>query len=179
MKVGCHGTAASMAVSTDIMRTWRRPRTVIRKYLDMGRREDRAIAYLMAACLIIFIGQLPVIARWDAGFDVPVGTEEMELSGRLGYAFLAWMMMWPLAMYLIAALVHVIALVFGGKGSWYSTRLALFWTLLATTPALLLYGLMAGFNGQGVGTDFVGYIWLIAFLVIGFLCVREAEKEPI
>lgn len=168
-----------MAVSSDMIRTWRQPRRVMRSLLAMGRREDRAIAYLMAACLIIFIGQLPIIARWDAGFNVPQGTEDMELAGRLGYALLSWLMIWPLVMYILAALVHLVAMVLGGKGSWYSARLALFWTLLSTTPALLLYGLMNGFNGPGAGTNLVGAIWVGAFFVIGILCLIEAEKEPI
>ncbi|MFT5631517.1 MAG: hypothetical protein ACI9HB_002698, partial [Gammaproteobacteria bacterium] len=30
-----------MAVTTDIMRTWRGPRAVMRDLLDQGQREDR------------------------------------------------------------------------------------------------------------------------------------------
>ena len=102
-----------------------------------------------------------------------------ELSRLMAYEFLSWLMIWPLVMYALAAIVHIVAKLFGGSGSWYSARLAVFWTLLATTPALLLYGLLAGFNGPGSGTDLVGFIWVVAFFVIGFICVREAEKEPV
>lgn len=168
-----------MAVSNDMFRTWRQPRVVIRSLLAMGQREDRAIAYLMAACFVIFIAQWPRLSRKAAGFELPEGAEVPELSQLMAYEFLAWLMIWPLAMYVLAALIHVIAMIFGGKGSWYSARLALFWTLLATTPALLLHGLMAGFVGPGPGTDLVGFVWLVAFVAIGFFCVREAEKAPV
>lgn len=168
-----------MAVSNDMIRTWRQPRVVMRQLLAMGQREDRAIAYLMAACLIIFIAQWPRLSRTAAGFELPEGAEAPELSQLMAYEFLAWIMIWPLAMYALAAILHIIALAVRGKGSWYSARLALFWTLLSTTPALLLHGLLAGFNGPGPGTDLVGAIWLGAFVVIGFLCLREAEKEPV
>ena len=168
-----------MAVSTDMIRTWRRPRQVISKLLAMGQREDRAIAYLMAACFVIFVAQWPRLSRQAAGFEVPEGMEVPELSQLMAYEFLAWLMIWPLVMYVIAALIHVVAKIFGGKGTWYSARLALFWTLLATTPALLLHGLMAGFSGPGPGTDLVGFVWVAAFLIIGFLCLREAEKAPV
>lgn len=168
-----------MPVSTDMMRTWRSPRVVMRKLLSMGRREDRAIAYLMAACVITIISQLPMIARWNAGFDVPAGTEAMDMSTRVQYALLAWLMFAPLMMYALAAVLHLIARLFGGKGSWYTARLALFWTFLATTPALLLYGLVYGFIGKGAEASLVGFIWIAAFLIIGFTCLREAQKEPV
>ncbi len=32
-----------MAISTDILRTWRSPRLVFRRLLDQGPREDRLI----------------------------------------------------------------------------------------------------------------------------------------
>ena len=38
-----------MTVATDILRTWRRPRAVIREKLAAGVREDRALAVIMGA----------------------------------------------------------------------------------------------------------------------------------
>lgn len=168
-----------MAVSTDMIRTWRQPRVVMRKLLSMGQREDRAIAYLMAACFIIFVAQWPRLSRIAAGFEAQEGVDTPELSQLMAYEFLAWIMIWPLVMYVLGAFIHMIAVMFRGKGTWYTARLALFWTLLSTTPALLLHGLMAGFIGPGPGTDLVGAIWLAAFIIIGFFCLREAEKEPV
>jgi hypothetical protein len=36
-----------MSVSRDIVATWRRPRRVMRSLLSQGRREDRAIMFLI------------------------------------------------------------------------------------------------------------------------------------
>ena len=166
-----------MAVTSDIIRTWRGPSVVIRKLLAMGQREDRAIAYVMAACLLIFIAQWPRLARYAAGFDLAPGADGPEMSQLVAYEFLAWLMVWPLGFYIIAALSHVVAKAIGGKGTFYSARIALFWTLLATSPVLLLHGMTAGFVGPGPQTNLVGAVWLIAFVVIWFISLRTAEQN--
>ena len=48
-----------MAVSTQIVRSYRAPAEVVRAILDRGPNEGRALAYLMAGCAIIFIAQWP------------------------------------------------------------------------------------------------------------------------
>ena len=164
-----------MAVTTDIMRTWRGPRTVMRDLLNHGQREDRALAYLMAACIMIFIAQWPRLSRIAAGFD-GTGAEAQELSQLVAYQFYGWLMIWPLMFYAIAAAAHVAAKVFGGQGDWYGARLALFWALLATTPMALLYGLMAGFLGSVAWSNLVGGLWLLSFVVIWISCQREAGR---
>lgn len=164
-----------MAVTTDIVRTWRRPRAVMRDLLDQGPREDRALAYLMAACIIIFIAQWPRLSRIAAGFD-GTGGEAPELSQLIAYEFLAWLMVWPLMFYAIAGVAHVVAKIFRGQGTWYSARLALFWSLLATTPMALLYGMMAGFLGPVDGTRLVGAVWILSFVIIWFSAIREAGR---
>jgi hypothetical protein len=60
--------AETMSVSRDIVATWRRPRTVMRSLLAQGRREDRALMFLILACGIIFVSQWPVISR-EAALD--------------------------------------------------------------------------------------------------------------
>ena len=166
-----------MPVTSDIVRTWRRPRTVIRDLLNQGRREDRAIAYLMISCFLIFVAQWPRLSRKAAGFELPPGTDVPELYRLMTYEFFSWLMVWPLFLYFIAALTHVVAKSIGGKGSWYSARLALFWSLLSTTPLLLLYGLVAGFVGPGAQTNLVGAAWVAAFGIIWIQSLREAESK--
>ncbi len=165
-----------MAVTTDILRTWRGPRAVMRDLLDQGKREDRAIAYLIVFCLLVFIAQWPRLARLSAGFDVAPGAEVRDISQLMTYELFAWLMVWPLALYGLAAISHLIARAVGGRGSFYAARLALFWSLLASVPLLLLYGLMAGFLGQVAGTHLVGAAWLLAFGWIWMQSLREAEK---
>lgn len=167
-----------MAVTNDIVRTWRKPRQVMRDLLDQGRREDRAIAYLMISCFLIFIAQWPRLSRKAAGFELPAGAVVPELDRLMAYEFMAWMMIWPLFLYILAALTHLMAKALGGKGDWFGARLALFWSMLATVPLLLLHGLTAGFSGPGVQTNLVGAIWLIAFIIIWVQTLREAESRP-
>jgi hypothetical protein len=165
-----------MPVTSDIVRTWRAPRAVMRDILKQGRREDRAIAYLLIACFLIFVAQLPRLSRMAAGFDLAPGAEVPALDRLVAYEFLAWLMIWPLFLYFVAGLVHLMARVFGGKGTMYSTRIALFWALLATSPAILLHGLTRGLIGPGIEANIVGAVWVLAFGVIWFQSMREAES---
>lgn len=166
-----------MAVTNDMMRTWRRPRGVMRDLLAQGQREDRALAYLMVACIVIFIAQWPRLSRLAAGFDLAPDAAVPELSQLIAYEFLGWLMVWPLMFYGIGAVSHVVAKIIGGQGTWYTARLALFWSLLASTPAALLYGMMAGFLGTSApGTQLVGVFWLGALAIIWCQTLREAES---
>lgn len=161
-----------MAVSTDIVATWSRPAQVMRKLLAMGPREDRALAILLAACLVIFIAQWPRLSR--ESYFASEGQAPFE--AQMAITFFAMLMIWPLMAYGLAGLTHLVARLFGGRGSWYSARLALFWALLASSPAWLLHGLVAGFIGPGPALSVVGGILLLAFLTIWALCLAEAER---
>ena len=167
-----------MSVTLDILRAWRSPRIVMRRFLDQGRREDRALAILMAGCFIIFVAQWPRLSRIAAGFDVPAGVTPPELSQLVAYEFLGWLMVWPLLLYVAGAVFHVLAKLVGGKGSFYSARLALFWSLLATAPVALLYGLCAGFLGPIGSTQLVGFIWMASLIAIFGASFYEAEQQP-
>jgi len=65
----------------------------------------------------------------------------------------------------------------GGKGTWFGARLALFWSLLASTPLILLHGLVAGFIGDGPVQMAVGLLWLAVFLWFWLSCLRRAERS--
>ena len=58
-----------MTITTDILRSWRHPRAVIREKLRAGDREDRALAVLMGASLLLFVAQWPGLSR--AAFQDP------------------------------------------------------------------------------------------------------------
>ena len=161
-----------MAVSTDMLRTWRGPRRVMRGLLAMGPREDRAIAYLMAACFLIFIAQWPRLAR-IAYLDGD------DMSRLVAYEFLAWMIVWPLVFYLLAFLLHqVMRIARQGSASW-EVRLALFWAFLAASPAGLLYGLLSGLVGPGPGTQLVGAVWIGAFILFVVQGIRESGADDV
>ena len=92
---------------------------------------------------------------------------------------MGWLFIAPLALYAIAALSHLIARALGGQGSWYSARLALFWSLLAASPLWLLNGLVAGFIGPGLQLGLTSAIALAVFLIFWGLSLIEAEKPSV
>jgi len=146
-----------MAVSQDILQTYRRPRLVVARLLAMGQREDRLLAILMAGCALMFISRMPSIAR-EAHLT---GQEQNMLMGGalLGIIFIA-----PLGFYCLAWILHLVARLFGGRSESYRARLALFWAFLAASPIMLLNGLVAGMIGPGPGLTAVGALWAVLFL---------------
>jgi hypothetical protein len=161
-----------MSLTGDIAATWRRPRRVMRKLLDMGQREDRALMFLMLACGLIFVSQWPSLSR--AAYLDP----SVPLDARIGGALFAWILWMPIFAYILAALSHLIAIPLGGRGSWYSARLALFWSLLCATPAWLFYGLVAGFIGPGPAQTVTGGVLVAVFFGFWGLTLVEAERRP-
>lgn len=147
-----------MSMTRRILTSWRRPRDVMRGLLAAGQREDRAFATLFFACVIIFVAQLPSLAR-EAHFDPSV-----PLDARLGGALMGVMFMLPLIAYALAGITHVVAKLMGGKGSFYTARMALFWALLAVSPLMLLQGLVAGFIGNGLQASLTGGLVALGFL---------------
>jgi hypothetical protein len=159
-----------MPVTTDIVASYRRPAQVMRRLLSAGTREDRALAMLMAGCVLAFISQLPRLSR-----EAHLTGE--ELNPMLGGALFAWLFIAPLMFYLIAALSHLVARLFKGNGDWFGARLALFWAFLAASPLMLLNGLTAGFVGPGAALTLVGFVWFVAFMVIWLVSLKVAETD--
>jgi hypothetical protein len=158
----------------------------MRDLLAQGRREDRAIVYLMVSCFLIFVAQWPRLRRVADGFEPSPwpadmnfeGMMDMNFEGMMTYTFFGAVIILPLFMYGVAALSHLVAKLFGGKGSWYGARLALFWTLLATSPLVLFYGLVRGLIGPGSQSVLVGRIGAVVFVLIWVQSLREAESRP-
>jgi hypothetical protein len=159
-----------VTVTEEILATWRRPRDILRARLNEGVREDRAIAVALGACCLMFVAQWPALSR-AATLDPSV-----PLDARIGGALMATMFILPVVLYGVAALSHILARLVGGKGSHYGARLALFWSLLCTSPLFLLNGLVAGFLGQGIQATVVGLIVLAAFLWLWVTLLVEAER---
>lgn len=165
-----------MAVSTDILRTWRGPRRVMRDLLAQGEREDRAVVYLMAACALLFIARWPRLVRAAEGIEPLPGQEGADMTQLLTYAFFTTVMILPLMMYGVGAVGHLVGMVFGGKGSFFRARLALFWALLAASPLALFHGLVRGFIGPGDEAAIAGSLWAGVFLWFWIAGLIEAER---
>ena len=156
-----------MPFTQDIAATYRGPGRVVRRLARAGQREDRALAILMGACVILFVARWPALAR-------QAHLEGLELDMLLGGTLMATLFLAPLVFYALAYLAHLTARAVGGKGSSYNARLALFWSLLASSPLILLNGLVAGYIGPGIQLTLVGLIWFCVFMwfwIAGMLAV--------
>jgi hypothetical protein len=162
-----------MAVTRNITATYRGPGRVVTGLLALGQREDRALAYLMAGCIIVFVAQMPRLAR-------EAHLTGADLNMLMGATLLAWVFIAPLVLYLIAGLSHVVARLFKGRGTHYGARLALFWALLASSPLMLLNGLVAGFIGPGLQLQIAGFLWFACFtwFWLGGLIAAEQAATP-
>jgi hypothetical protein len=159
-----------MPVSTDILRTYRGPRRVVRGLLDTGPREDRAIMWLMTGCLLAFVSSLPGLQRKAVLADG-------DFTRDATYTFFALMMVAPLMFYLLAFLGRAGAYVLGGRPGGYGARVALFWSWLAAAPLLLFYGLLAGLNEAAApATRVIGGLWLLVLLTFWISGLVEASK---
>lgn len=160
-----------MAVTADILRSWRAPRAVMRGHLARGRREDQAVAFLMGGSFVVFLSRLPALQR-----DTLLGAGDFTRDA--AYAFFGLMMVMPLLFYGVAFAAWALCRAAGLRIADWQARTALFWAWLAASPAGLLYGLLAGFNGTGEpGTRVVGALWLLAFGVIWVQGLREAAAK--
>ena len=73
-----------MLLTREIVATYRGPGAVVSRLLAQGPREDRALMFVMAACGLFFVAQLPALSRraWLEGVD---------LNPLMGGALLAWL----------------------------------------------------------------------------------------
>ncbi len=159
-----------MGIAADMLASWRHPRRIMQRRLDEGVREDRALIYLIAGCGLIFVAQWPRLA------GLALRDPSTPLNARLGGALLAWLFIMPLVLYAVAALSHLLARALGGRGSWFSARLALFWALLAATPAWLANALVVGLGLPWAVQSVFGVVALGGFVLIWGASLYQAEK---
>jgi hypothetical protein len=158
-----------MTVSTDLVKTWWRPRAVLRQHLARGQSEPFALSFLLVFLILAFIGQWPGAAR-DAFLQGEASAWPRILP--TAYGLLAAI---PF-LYGLAALGHLAARAMGGQGSWYGARVALFWALATVGPLILLQGLISGMIGPGPALNAVNFLIAAAFLWLWATLLHEAER---
>lgn len=146
-----------MPVTHDIVASYRRPRKVFRRLLNLGAGEEHGLKLVFAGCLVMFIAQTPRLSR-------EAHLEGLALLPNIGITFAAWVFVAPLMLYALAYLSYLILRAFGGKCPGFNARLALFWAFLAASPLVLLHGVIAGFIGPGPELKLAGAIWLAVFI---------------
>lgn len=159
-----------MSITSDILHSWRAPRVVFRRHLARGTSEAFAFAILFTFLLLAFVAQWPRAARIAFENDAtPLSPQLLALA--LG--ILATIPFW----YGLAALSRVVIGFFGGKVTWYGARLALFWSLAAVTPLVLLYGVLVGLIGLTWGVKLIGFAAMSGFCVFWFVALREVHHR--
>ncbi|MCF2870545.1 hypothetical protein L0664_05650 [Octadecabacter sp. G9-8] len=149
---------------------YRRPRAVVRSLYAMGAREDRAIAWLMIGCFLVFISRLPALQRGAVNGGSNFQQDTI-------YAFFALLMIAPLLFYLLAFVLFGVTKVLRPAATSYGARLAVFWGWLSATPVALFYGLLVGFNGlDHPGTILIGALWLAVLLWFWISGLAETSK---
>ncbi len=161
-----------MALTSDIVATYKGPSKVIGRFLAQGRNEVRALLFVLIAGVLMFIAAAPYQAR-EAQLN-PAG----PLEARLYWSAFLFIFIIPLLLYGLAALIWVVTKVARMPVSGFEVRFTLFWALLASAPVMLLFGLVAGLIGQGVQLQLVSFIWLAVFgwfWISGLLVAARTE----
>lgn len=159
-----------MALVSDIVESWRRPRAVVRRLRGAGKSEPFVFTFLFVFLLLALTSLAPYLSRQAALHpDTP-------LAPRLFGAALGLLALIPV-FYMLAALGHLVARAMGGTGGWYDGRLALFWALTATSPGMLFLGLVRGFAGDSGAVTGIGIGVFLVFLVLYSLMLREVEGQ--
>ncbi|SFI82199.1 YIP1 family protein [Celeribacter neptunius] len=158
-----------MGVVTDIVRSYRAPRVVLRHRLGAGENEGGALVTLILACGLIFVAQWPRLSR--LAFET--GREVQML---MGATLLSWLFIMPLIFYILAGVIGLALRLTGSAATGYETRLALFWGLLCAAPLWLLWGLTAGFVGPGPTTSLVGALALLVLILFWGINLSEVAR---
>lgn len=146
-----------MALTQDIMATYKGPGRVVARFLAQGRNEVRALLFLLIAGVLMFVASAPYQAR-EAQLD-----PDVPLAARMYWSAFLYVFMMPIFVYLFAVVIWGLARIARRQVTGFEIRFTLIWALLASTPVLLLMGLTAGFIGTGLQLQIVGYIWIAVF----------------
>ena len=130
-----------MSILMDIGAAYRSPRKEMQHQLSI-MTEPRTLMLGLTACLLSFVAYLPgtvaeVILSGEGGD---------ALQGNVGGQFIGSVLVAPLFFYAIAALVHLFFKPFKGQGSWSECRLGFMWSLLVTSPLVLISGIFEVFT---------------------------------
>lgn len=135
---------------------WSAPGASWREEREAGRGEPRLLAFAFGACLFLTLGEM------GAEFIRPVVAVGDDRQAWFAARFIAGLSFFPLALYGSAALMGLIAKAFRGEGDWSGTRLALFWSGLASGPAaavIIAAGAGLGFTDEAKLA--AGAVWVL------------------
>nr|WP_281376652.1 YIP1 family protein [Rubricella aquisinus] len=135
------------------MHTWRSPRAAMHEQLARGYEEPRALMYVMLAGGLFFVAGIPRAIQGN----MAQSAEPLDGSGVIISWFITSVVIVTLMRYFMAAVARWSAKVFGGRGSYFTSRLGFFWMSVAIAPAILLAG-MVDFAALMTGSARILYV---------------------
>ena len=157
-----------MSVVSNVLYTYRSPSKAFERMYARPDSEATSLGYLMGACFLTYVAQWPYLAR-------QAHLEEFNLQTSLAASLLAWLLIAPLLLYTLAIVLYFFHKFFKGSKSSAQIRVGLFWSFLAATPIMMLFGLVKGFLGHGTAESIVGFFWFVAFSYFIFCAVLRAK----
>ena len=128
-----------MSAIRDVLVGYLCPKKIARKRLAESAGEGQALGYLISACLLLYVAQIPEIVRNDM-----TSVSEHPLVGIAAGRLLGIAVFAPLLFYAVAGLAGLALRIGSGQASWTRSRIALFWALLAVAPAAMALGVLRG-----------------------------------
>jgi hypothetical protein len=147
----------------------------MRRRLDAHPGDERVLMYLVVAILLFFVARIPNLLQVSAiQANAEVSMAAIFVTNLVASFFFA-----PLFFYLLAALSHLAAKGFGGSGTGYGARLALFWALLVISPLSLVTTIIqVAYPAEWLATALlVGMFLLFTYIWGTCLCVAEGFKS--
>ena len=96
-----------MSVVSNVIYTYRSPSKAFEFMYDRPTNEAKSLGYLMSACFLTYVAQWPYLAR-------QAHLEDFNLQTSLAASLLAWLLIAPLLLYVVAILVYFLHRVLGG-----------------------------------------------------------------
>ena len=157
-----------MSVVSNVLYTYRSPSKAFERMYARPDSEATSLGYLMGACFLTYVAQWPYLAR-------QAHLEDFNLQTSLAASLLAWLLIAPLLLYTLAIVLYFFHKFFKGSKTSAQIRVGLFWSFLAATPLMMLFGLVKGFLGHGTAESIVGFFWFVAFSYFIFCAVLRAK----
>jgi len=151
-------------------------RASMRVQMDREYGEERLLALVFYGSFIVFLSFLPRLFATDLS-----NTPDQSIAGGVIMWFFVVMFFFPLVLYGLGAVSHLICKGFGAKGPFFNARHALFWMLAVLSPVLICKALLTSvFLQIGGGFETVGLAVLngiLAFAILRIWGAFLAESE--
>ena len=124
------------------------------------------------ACVISFLARLPGLVELHKVSDLNQPLQAFLTASLVTGIFFA-----PIFFYVLAAISHLIAKLVGGQGTSQSARLALFWSLIAMQPLLILTQTLGTLIGPNMVTQMMSFVAGAFFLWVWITGIRVTSSQ--